>query len=63
VVQALKSGFVVRFPLVRFLRECLVLPLWLHLASGNPITWRGKGLKLQSGGLLETPSPTRIWER
>jgi ceramide glucosyltransferase len=35
-----------------FLRELLALPLWLKVASGNKVTWRGSELKLRSGGLL-----------
>ncbi len=35
------------------LRELLSLPLWVSIASGNTVNWRGKQLKLQSGGVLE----------
>jgi ceramide glucosyltransferase len=34
------------------LREFLSLPLWLHIAVGNTVNWRGQKLKVQAGGLL-----------
>jgi ceramide glucosyltransferase len=40
-------------PIVWFLREFLALPLWLHIASGDTVEWRGKKMRLQSGGILE----------
>lgn len=42
-----------RLPLFWFLRELLSLPLWIHIASGSTVDWRGRKLKLQSGGILE----------
>lgn len=33
-------------------REILSLPLWFHTLMGNLVEWRGKKLKLQSGGIL-----------
>ncbi len=44
-----------RWPLVWFLREFLSLPLWAHIASGSTVNWRGKKLRLLSGGVLEQP--------
>lgn len=34
-------------------REILALPLWLHVFSGNKVSWRGTQLRVKSGGLLE----------
>jgi ceramide glucosyltransferase len=34
------------------MREFLSLPLWLHIAVGNTVNWRGQKLKVQAGGLL-----------
>jgi hypothetical protein len=33
--------------------EALRLPLWLCIASGNTVKWRGQTLKLLAGGLVE----------
>ncbi|NQW44048.1 MAG: glycosyltransferase [Deltaproteobacteria bacterium] len=35
-----------------FLRELLALPLWLNIAWGNTVHWRGRTFKLRQGGLL-----------
>ena len=40
-------------PLVWLLREALAFPLWLHIASGSTVQWRGKTLKILPGGLVE----------
>ena len=37
-----------------FLRECLALPLWIHMMSGNTVIWRGHHLRVKPGGLLES---------
>lgn len=37
---------------VWFLRETLSFPLWVNIALGNTVQWRGKELKLEAGGLL-----------
>lgn len=42
-------------PLAWFLREILYLPLWIHIASGNTVNWRGKRLTVEAGGLLRAP--------
>ncbi|MDR3606200.1 MAG: ceramide glucosyltransferase [Oligoflexia bacterium] len=47
----------VKMPLFWFGRELLGLPMWLHIASGNTVNWRGERLKLQSGGILEANPP------
>ena len=39
-------------PVAWFLRELLALPLWLHIASGNTVNWRGRQITLQAGGLI-----------
>ncbi len=41
-----------RLPVIWFLRELIALPLWLHIASGNTVMWRGTPLKLEPGGTL-----------
>jgi ceramide glucosyltransferase len=35
-----------------WVRETLAFPLWLHMACGNTVTWRGQRLKISAGGLL-----------
>jgi ceramide glucosyltransferase len=35
-------------------RESLHVPLWIHVAMGNTVNWRGNQLRLHEGGLLET---------
>lgn len=35
-------------------RETLHVPLWIHVAMGNTVNWRGNRLRLNEGGLLET---------
>lgn len=35
-----------------FLRELLAFPLWIHIASGNTVNWRGTHLTIQQGGML-----------
>ena len=41
-------------------RETLFLPLWMHIACGNTVTWRGTQLRIQRGGLLECPDFPQI---
>jgi ceramide glucosyltransferase len=36
------------------LRETLHLPLWLHIAFGSSVNWRGTKLTLTRGGMLKT---------
>lgn len=40
-------------PCIWFLREALVLPLWINIAAGNTVDWRGGKLKLNTNGILE----------
>ena len=40
------------FPVLWTLRESLSFPLWVKIASGNDIDWRGSRFKLAPGGLL-----------
>jgi ceramide glucosyltransferase len=35
-----------------FGRELLALPLWIHIASGSTVNWRGNRLRVRSGGIL-----------
>lgn len=39
-------------PLAWAAREMLALPLWLHIASGNTVDWRGHKLAIGAGGIL-----------
>ena len=50
----IKSGSKVSFSIFVFwlLRELLALPLWVDIALGNTVQWRGKQLRLEGGGLL-----------
>lgn len=41
-------------PIWWLLRELTAVPLWLNIASGKTVNWRGKKLTLQSGGILES---------
>jgi hypothetical protein len=52
-VRRLGSGLNVPVAIAWFLREIIALPMWLHVASGNSVQWRGRTLHLKSGGLLE----------
>jgi ceramide glucosyltransferase len=45
-------GFMLCFPFIWTLREILALPLWIKIASGNDIDWRGNRFTLAPGGLL-----------
>ncbi len=35
-------------------RETIFVPLWVHIACGRSVSWRGAKFKLQRGGLLES---------
>ncbi len=35
------------------LRELLAFPLWVHMALGNSVDWRGKRFRIRNGGLVE----------
>ncbi|MBI4404735.1 MAG: glycosyltransferase [Deltaproteobacteria bacterium] len=39
--------------LIWCLKELFCLPLWLHIAIGNSVVWRGKKYRVLPGGLLE----------
>ncbi len=39
-------------PIAWFAREALFLPLWLQIASGNTVSWRGSRITIQQGGLI-----------
>ncbi len=39
-------------PLIWLLRELLSLPLWVCMACGNTVNWRGSKLRLEPGGTL-----------
>lgn len=40
------------FP-IWLLRELMTLPLWIHIAIGNTVEWRGKHYRVLRGGLTE----------
>lgn len=40
------------FP-IWLLREIMTLPLWIHIAIGNTVEWRGKHYRVLRGGLTE----------
>ncbi len=42
------------------LREVLAFPLWLHMACGSTIQWRGNALKIMPGGLAVMTSPNLL---
>jgi ceramide glucosyltransferase len=44
--------FTLGFPVFWTIREVLALPLWIKIASGNGIDWRGNRFTLAPGGLL-----------
>lgn len=54
VAAQLEKRLKLEAPLVWALRELAAIPLWIHIALGNTVMWRGQRLTLQSGGLLET---------
>jgi ceramide glucosyltransferase len=44
--------FTLCFPIFWTMRESLAIPLWIKIASGNDIDWRGNRFTLAPGGLL-----------
>ncbi len=38
------------------MREILHIPLWVQILCGNSISWKGKKMRLLSGGILEMES-------
>jgi cellulose synthase/poly-beta-1,6-N-acetylglucosamine synthase-like glycosyltransferase len=57
-VKRLGSALSVPVAFTWFLREIIAVPMWIHVASGNSVQWRGRTLHLKPGGLLETVGPT-----
>ncbi len=47
-----KVRFILYFPAVWLIRECLSVPLWFQIAYSNKIDWRGNRFTLARGGLL-----------
>lgn len=39
------------------LRELLAFPLWLHMAAGSHIEWRGAKMRVLGGGMLQANPP------
>lgn len=54
LMRRLESGLHFKMAIAWFLRETLALPLWIHVACGNTVNWRGNQLAIQPGGTLET---------
>jgi ceramide glucosyltransferase len=52
LVRKMGSTLKVPVALAWFARELCALPLWLHVASGNTVLWRGRTLQLQAGGMI-----------
>jgi len=61
-IRALKCKLSIGVALAWFLRELLVVPLWIKIASGNTVQWRGKELVIQSGGMIEIPNESPLLE-
>ena len=53
VLMRIEPNFHPLTPIAWFAREILALPLWIHVASGNTVSWRGSKLKVLPGGTLE----------
>ena len=56
VLSKVEGKLALEAPLVWLMREFLAFPLWVHIALGNTVNWRGNRLRLQSGGIIETVS-------
>jgi ceramide glucosyltransferase len=54
MIQRLQSRINLRVFFIWILREALAFPLWVHMACGNTVTWRGNRLKILAGGLVTT---------
>lgn len=54
IPNLIKSQTPISFALfgIWFLRELLALPLWINIALGNTVYWRGRKFQLEVGGLL-----------
>lgn len=40
-------------PLYWLVRELMAVPLWLHIAAGDTVQWRGHRLRILTGGVVE----------
>lgn len=49
------GGIDPRAVLAWFARETLHIPLWIHIAFGRSVDWRGQRLTLARGGMLKAP--------
>lgn len=56
-MRALSGRYGWRDPAAWLARELLAVPLWLHAVSGRTVVWRGRKLKLGTGGLLIEEGP------
>jgi len=52
LIGKFSARFSLRAPLFWLVRELLALPLWIKVASGNTVHWRGKTLALGAGGVI-----------
>jgi len=54
LMERMKEAIKPKNLLAWIVRESLHVPLWIHVAMGTSVNWRGTKLNLQQGGLLET---------
>ena len=40
-------------PVLWVIRELLAIPLWIHIAMGDTVLWRGHRLRVLPGGIVE----------
>jgi ceramide glucosyltransferase len=52
LLKQAKKSFSLSAFVVWLVREFLAFPLWINIALGNTVNWRGNRLQLKSGGLL-----------
>jgi uncharacterized protein len=45
------------------LAQLLHLPLWVHIACGNTVLWRGQRLRVKSDGTLGSAIEPSLWKR
>jgi len=54
MMNVTQSGLGWRSSFFWILRETLYIPMWIHIAAGRTVLWRGRKLTLARGGLLES---------
>ncbi len=53
VLRSMRARPGVAFGAVWFARELAAVPMWLNIAAGNTVMWRGQRLTVLPGGMLE----------